>query len=308
MKIVFMGTPEFAAVSLMGLIQSKHCVLAVFTQPDKPAGRKQTLNCSPVKRLAQQNEIPVFQPNTLKDEETLTCLAKLNPDIIIVVAYGKLLPKRILEIPPLGCINLHGSLLPKYRGAAPIQYSVLNGEQQAGLTTMYLAEGMDTGDMILQRATPIGENETSSELFQRLAPMGSELLLETLEKIENATAPRIPQQEQYASYAPMLTKEQAKLSFLEPAIKVHHKICGFSEWPCAYAMLKGKPVKIYHSALAKERFGKPGELLDHQRLIIACGSGAVELMEVQLPGKRRMSARDFINGRFMKKGEQFDID
>lgn len=305
MKLIFMGTPEFAATSLRLLADSEHQILAVYTQPDRPTGRKRRMTPSAVKQVAEERKIPIYQPETLRNPEVINQLEELAPDVIVVVAYGKLLPKEILQIPPKGAVNVHGSLLPKYRGAAPIQRSVLNGDAVTGITTMYLAEGLDTGDMIYQEETAIGENETSSELFLRLAPIGASLLMKTLQAIDQGTAPRIPQREEESSYASVLTKEESPLSFNKPAQEVHNQIRGLCEWPGAVAPFHGKQCKIFRSRLVPDCFGPAGILLDDRRLIIGCRDGAVELLELQLAGAKRTSASDFINGHRMKKGDSF---
>lgn len=294
-----MGTPDFAAVSLQALWEAGHEIAAVFTQPDKPKGRGHKLSFSPVKELALRYDIPVYQPDTLKDAQTVNTLKALAPQVIAVVAYGKLLPVSVLEIPPLGCINVHGSLLPKYRGAAPIQWSVLNGDKKAGVTTMYMAKGMDTGDIILQAETPVGEDETAAELFDRLALLGAQTLCRTLPLLEAGTAPRIKQDEALASHVSMLSKEQAKIDFSLPAERVHHFICGMSDWPCAYTTLSGKRLKIYRShvsAMTSDK--KPGSVVEHkERLTVVCGDGGcVELTEVQYDNGKRMDAAAFLRG------------
>lgn len=306
MKLVFMGTPEFAETSLKALLNDGQQVIAVYTQPDKPQGRKQILTPSPVKVTAEEFNIPVYQPKTLRDPEVIKQLKELAPDVIVVVAYGKILPKEVLDIPSKGAVNVHGSLLPKYRGAAPIQRSVLNGDAVTGITTMYMNEGLDTGDIIYKEETIIGENETSSELFSRLAKVGASLLIKTLNAIENGTAPRIAQNDQESSYAPILTKEESPLSFNKPAIEVHNKIRGLCEWPCAETFLNCKRCKIYKSRVVSGYSGEAGQLLDDKRMIIGCADGAVEILELQLEGAKRTSATDFLNGRRMKKGDFFD--
>ncbi|HIZ54591.1 MAG TPA: methionyl-tRNA formyltransferase [Firmicutes bacterium] len=305
MKIVFMGTPDFAVPSLRVLIAAGHEVQAVYTQPDKPKGRGYKLTPPPVKVLAQENGIPVFQPQTLKDEEVQRQIAALAPDVIVVVAYGKILPQSILELPQYGCINLHGSLLPKYRGAAPIQWSILNGDSTSGVSTMYMAAGVDTGDVILSLETPIGENETADELYTRLSELGAPLLEKTLCLLASGAAPRIPQDDADSSYAPMLTKEMGKIDFSKSDREVHNQIRGLSSWPCAYTIYQGKRLKVYRSSLIHECSGRPGEILDHKRLIVACGTGAVEFLEVQYEGAKRMSGHDFLNGKQIQKGQQF---
>ncbi len=298
-----MGTPDFAVSTLKKLMGSDHEIVAVFTQPDKPVGRKQLFKPPSVKVKALEGGLNVYQPDSLRDEETKKLLSSLDVDVIVVVAYGKILPKEVLDIPKYGCINVHGSLLPKYRGASPIQTSILNGDKVTGVTTMYMSEGLDTGDIIDKAQIEIGDNETASELFARLAPIGAELLCETLNKIETKTIKRTVQDDKLASYAPILTKQMAKIDFLDSAFNVHKKICGLSEWPCAYCYLKGKKLKVYHSCLADGFSGKPGELLDDRRMIIGCCDKAVEFMEIQLEGKKRVAARDFLNGNQIKKGD-----
>lgn len=302
MKIVFMGTPEFAVPCLDALIQKGYEVTGVFTQPDKPKGRGYKLTPPPVKELALQNNIPVFQPVSLKNDEALEQLKSCAPDLIIVVAYGKLLPKTILELPPLGCINVHASLLPKYRGAGPIQWSVLNGEAETGVTTMYMAEGLDTGDMLERISTPIGENETADELHDRLAELGAKVLLSTVEKAEERKLKPEPQDDSLSCYAPMLTKELSLIDFHKPAQQVHNLIRGLSSWPAAHTMYQGKRLKVYESRISEGK-GAPGELLDEKRFIVACGDGAVQFVSVQYEGGKRMAAEDFLRGKHFEKGE-----
>ena len=301
-----MGTPDFAVATLEILIKSHHEVVAVYTQPDKPFGRKKILKASAVKVKAVEGKIPVYQPNSLKGSEEIENIRNINPDVIVVVAYGQILPKGILDIPKYGCINVHASLLPKYRGASPIQSSILNGDDVTGVTTMYMSEGLDTGDIIDYVETNIGENETASELFERLAPMGAMLLDKTLSNIESGSITRTVQDDSKASYAPMLTKEMAKINFNMPARCVRKFICGLSDWPCAYCCLEGKKLKIYRSVLNNDYSGKPGEILDNKRFIVGCKSGAVEFVEVQLEGKKKMLAKDFFNGSSLKRGKILD--
>lgn len=298
MKIVFMGTPEFAVPSLESLIQGKNEVCAVFTQPDKPKGRGYQLACPPVKEVAIKNQIPVYQPVTLKDGTAFDILQRIKPDVIVVVAYGKFLPSDLLHLPTYGCINVHASLLPKYRGAGPIQWAILNGEKETGVTTMFMAEGMDTGDMILKSKLQILPDETADELHDRLSVLGAKLLTETLPLLENGTAPRIKQDESEASYAPMLTKELSPIDFSKTAQQVHDQIRGLSSWPAASVMLQGKRLKIFRSRLAQGFSGEAGQLLDEQRLIVGCADGgAVEFLEVQYEGGKRMDGCAFLRGR-----------
>lgn len=302
MRVVFMGTPDFAVPSLEQLIKDGHEVVGVFAQPDKPKGRGYKLAAPPVKEAALAHQLPVYQPAKMRDGEALAILQELKPEIIVVVAYGKILPKEILDLPEKGCINVHGSLLPKYRGAGPIQWAVINGEKTTGVTTMYMGEGLDTGDIILKEETEIGENETYGELSDRLCQIGAHCLSETMKLIEAGTAVREVQKEEESSYAPMLNKEIAKVDFSRPAEELHHLICGLSPWPVAYTDLDGTLLKI-HRAVKAEGKGKPGELLDKKRMIIACGEGALELTEVQLAGSKRMAAGDFLRGKQLPVGK-----
>ena len=302
MKIVFMGTPDFAVPSLQALIDAGHEVCAVYTQPDKPQGRKQVLTAPPVKELALRHGIPVYQPVTLKNEEEQEKLRALAPEVIIVVAYGKLLPKAVLDIPPRGCINVHGSLLPRWRGAAPIQWSVIAGDQKAGVTTMQMAEGLDTGDMLLTYETAIGARETAGELFDRLAQAGAALLVETLEKLGSIT-PR-PQDDSQSCYAHMLDKQMAVIDWTKSAHEIDCLIRGLSPWPIALTTLAGARLKIY-AAEPVLGTGKPGEVLESdpkKGLTVACGAGALALHEVQLVGGKRMKSADFLRGHAIDKG------
>lgn len=295
MRLLFMGTPEFAVPCLARLIADGYEIAGVFTQPDKPKGRGHKLAPPPVKELALQHNLPVYQPEKLRDGRALEIFRSLKPDLAVVVAYGRILPKELLEVPPFGCINVHGSLLPKYRGAAPIQWSVLNGDPSGGITTMYMAEGLDSGDMILQEETPIGENETSGELYERLSQMGASLLVETVKQVLAGNAPRIPQEESQATLAPMLEKSMGQLDFSKPAFAVHKWICGMNPWPAASTLLDGMPVKVYRSRIVQGE-GEPGTILPGKGLTIACGQGAVELLEIQAQGGKRMAAADYLRG------------
>lgn len=303
MNIVFMGTPDFAAASLSALIEAGHTISAVFTQPDKPVGRHRVLTAPPVKELALKHNIEVFQPETLKDGRAEEILRKLSPELIAVVAYGKLIPEQILSIPPLGCINVHGSLLPALRGAAPIQWSVINGEKYAGVTTMYMDKGLDTGDIILSDKTEIKEGETSGELYERLAPMGAQLLLKTVKLLSEGNAECTPQDNSKATYAPMLNKEMAVLDFGRNAKELCSLICGLNPWPVAYTGLDGKRLKVFR-AVSCEGKGDAGTLIDDKRFIVACGDGAIELLEVQLEGAKAQSGQEFMRGRRLPVGTQ----
>lgn len=302
MRIVFMGTPDFAVPSLQALIDAGHDVCAVYTQPDKPQGRKQILTAPPVKTLALEHDIPVFQPNTLKNEDEQARLRELAPEVIIVVAYGKLLPKAVLDIPPHGCINVHGSLLPRWRGAAPIQWAVIAGDEMAGVTTMQMAEGLDTGDMLLTYETKVGEKETAGELFDRLAQSGAELLTQTLVKLDEIT-PR-PQDDAQSCYAHMLDKQMAVIDWSKSAHEIDCLIRGLNPWPIALTTLSGERLKVFAAEKAAGR-GEPGTVLEadpKKGLTVACGEGALRLTEIQLVGGKRMKATDFLRGHAIQVG------
>lgn len=302
MRIVFMGTPDFAVPSLQALIDAGHDVCAVYTQPDKPQGRKQILTAPPVKTLALEHDIPVFQPNTLKNEDEQARLRELAPEVIIVVAYGKLLPKAVLDIPPHGCINVHGSLLPRWRGAAPIQWAVIAGDEMAGVTTMQMAEDLDTGDMLLTYETKVGEKETAGELFDRLAQSGAELLTQTLVKLDEIE-PR-PQDDAQSCYAHMLDKQMAVIDWSKSAHEIDCLIRGLNPWPIALTTLSGERLKVFAAEKANGN-GEPGTVLEanpKKGLTVACGEGALGLTEIQLVGGKRMKATDFLRGHAIEVG------
>ena len=306
MRIVFMGTPDFAVPSLQALIDAGHDVCAVYTQPDKPQGRKQILTAPPVKTLALAHDIPVFQPNTLKNEDEQARLRELAPEVIIVVAYGKLLPKAVLDIPPHGCINVHGSLLPRWRGAAPIQWAVIAGDEKAGVTTMQMAEGLDTGDMLLTYETKVGEKETAGELFDRLAQSGAELLTQTLVKLDEIT-PR-PQDDAQSCYAHMLDKQMAVIDWSKSAHEIDCLIRGLNPWPIALTTLSGERLKVFAAEKAAGN-GEPGTVLEadpKKGLTVACGEGALKLTEIQMVGGKRMKATDFLRGHAIEVGTKLN--
>ena len=301
-----MGTPDFAVPSLQALIDAGHDVCAVYTQPDKPQGRKQILTAPPVKTLALEHDIPVFQPNTLKNEDEQARLRELAPEVIIVVAYGKLLPKAVLDIPPHGCINVHGSLLPRWRGAAPIQWAVIAGDEMAGVTTMQMAEGLDTGDMLLTYETKVGEKETAGELFDRLAQSGAELLIQTLVKLDEIT-PR-PQDDAQSCYAHMLDKQMAVIDWSKSAHEIDCLIRGLNPWPIALTTLSGERLKVFAAEKAAGN-GEPGTVLEadpKKGLTVACGEGALKLIEIQLVGGKRMKATDFLRGHVIEVGTKLN--
>ncbi len=305
MRIVFMGTPDFAAAILKRLIDTGRNVVGVFSQPDKPVGRKQIIMPTATKQLAMEHDIPVFQPAKLRDGTALEIMKELAPDLVVVAAYGKILPKDLLDVPPLGNVNVHGSLLPKYRGSAPIQWSVINGDKVTGVTTMYMAEGMDTGDMILKMETPIGEDETSGELFERMAALGADAIEKTLTLFDEGNVPRTVQNDEEMTLAPMLKKEMGELDFTKSPEEIHNLVRGLNPWPTAFTFLDGKTLKVHKTAVVSGFSGNPGELLDGKRCVIACGDGAVEFLSVQPEGKNAMSGGDFIRGRRLEKGALF---
>lgn len=304
MRIVFMGTPDFAAASLKKLIDEKYDIAAVFTQPDKPRDRGMKLSYSPVKELALENNIPVYQPTKLRDGTATELIKSLDPDILVVVAYGRILPDDMLEVPKYGAINVHASLLPKYRGAAPIQWAVLNGDKITGVTTMYLASEMDTGDIIYTSETEIGEFETSGELFDRLMVMGAELLDRTLRDIEAGTAPRTQQDHSKASYVKMLDKSLSPIEWAKTPREIIKQIYGLQPWPVATAELDGKVFKIYSAEYTQNKTVKaPGSVVSAGKkgIEIACLGGETLLItELQAAGKKRMKASDYLLGHPIK--------
>ncbi len=304
MRIVFMGTPDFAAASLKKLIDEKYDIAAVFTQPDKPRDRGMKLSYSPVKELALENNIPVYQPTKLRDGTATELIKSLRPDILVVVAYGRILPDDMLEVPKYGAINVHASLLPKYRGAAPIQWAVLNGDKITGVTTMYLASEMDTGDIIYTAETEIGEFETSGELFDRLMVMGAELLDRTLRDIEAGTAPRTQQDHSKASYVKMLDKSLSPIEWAKTPREIIKQIYGLQPWPVATAELDGKVFKIYSAEYTQNKTVKaPGSVVSAGKkgIEIACLGGETLLItELQAAGKKRMKASDYLLGHPIK--------
>lgn len=300
MKIVFMGTPDFAVPCLDSLINAGHEICAVFSQPDKPVGRKQILTAPPVKARALELGIDVYQPSSLKNDDTAYNIIKeLNPDVCVVVAYGKILPSNILYATKYGCINVHASLLPKYRGASPVQWAIVCGEKKSGVSTMLLNEGMDTGDILLQSETEIGENETAEELFDRLSEMGAKLIVKTLEQLENSMITPIKQNEDNATYAPIIKKEDALIDFSKSAHEICCLIRGLHFWPVAYTMVEGKRLKIFSANEIKAEKGESGEILSQEKsIVVKCGgNSAIEINEIQLEGSKRMMTADFLNGR-----------
>ena len=304
MRIVYMGTPDFAVPALEKLAQSPdYTVAAVFTQPDKPKGRKMVMTPPDVKVCAEKLGIPVFQPSSMRSEEAYNSLKELNPDVIVVAAYGQILPKAVLDLPKFGCVNIHGSLLPKYRGAAPIQQSVLDGEKVTGVTTMLMDVGLDTGDILLKAETEIGENETAGELFDRLAVLGGELIVETLDKLKKGEITPQKQDESLATHTSKITKELCPIDFNKTAYEVHNKVRGLNPWPVAVTEIAGKTVKVY-STRVSEMKGEPGTILSLKPFVVACGDKSVELIEIQPQGKKRMTAQAFLAGHKLNIGDK----
>ena len=303
MRILFMGTPDIAAASLRRLIEAGHDICGVFTRADKPVGRKQVLTAPPVKQVALEHNIPVYQPATLRDGEAARIIRRLAPELCVVVAYGRILPPEVLAIPPRGCINLHVSLLPKYRGAAPVQWVVLNGDAETGVSIMYLDEGLDTGDILKVAPMQIGPEETSGELFERITAQGAETLLETIASIAEGTAVRTPQDHSKATLAPPLTKEMARFAFDQPAQKLHDLVRGMNPWPVAYFEQEGKKIKVRKSHVAAGS-GAPGTVLSIKPLTIACAEGALELDEVVPEGSKPMAGSAWAAGRRLKAGDR----
>ena len=301
MRIVFMGTPDFAVPSLEGLIGAGHQVCGVFCQPDKPVGRHQNkLQAPPVKQTALKHGIPVFQPTKLRDGTALAQLKELDPELIVVAAYGRILPDDILELPPMGCINVHSSLLPKYRGAAPINWAVLNGDSETGVTIMHMAHDLDAGDIIDQAATPIDPDETVVSLHDRLAQMGAELLVKVVADIAAGTAARTPQDHGQATLAPMLSRELSPMDFTRPARELHNQVRGLIPWPAAVTELGGSRCKVFSTSVLDARTdAAPGAIVaaGKEGIQVACGGGTVlRIDELQADGGKRMRAADYLRG------------
>lgn len=307
MNIVFMGTPDFSVPCLQRLIDDGHTVSAVFTQPDKPKGRGHHMMPPPVKELAVKYDIPVYQPQKLRNSDAADILKEINPELIIVVAYGQILPKDILELPKYGCINIHASLLPRYRGAAPIQWCVLNGEKKSGVTAMQMDVGLDTGDMLLSAETEIGGDDTAEDLHDKLSILGAQIMSETIGQLEKGELKPQKQDDSLSNYAPMLSKEMCPIDWNESAQKVHNKVRGLYSWPCATSELDEKMIKIHKTVLCGKVNGKPGEIVQSdKKLVVACGDGeGVEIKILQAQGKKAMNAADYLRGNPVEKGKIF---
>lgn len=295
-NIVFMGTPEFA-VPCLDILNQHYNVTAVYTQPDRPKGRGQKLAMSPVKEYALKHNLPVYQPEKIKTPECVAKLRELKPDLIIVVAFGQILSKEILDIPPLGCVNVHGSLLPRWRGAAPIHWSIISGDKQTGITTMYMDVGLDTGDMILKATTEITPDMTTAQLHDKLMVQGADLLLQTVQLIEENKAPREKQNDNLSCYAKMLNNDNCRIDWTKSAQDIHNLVRGLNSLPVAYTTLNNKKFKIWQTRVTTGT-GNPGQIikLTKQSIIVATGEGALELLEIQPPNKAKMPASSYING------------
>ena len=304
LKIVFMGTPDYAVKTLEKLVSSKHTVAAVFAQPDKPVGRKRILTPPPVKVCAESHSIPVFQPETLRDGKAKEILENIKPDVIVVVAYGKILPEEILNLPRFGCVNGHASLLPKYRGASPIQWSIVCGEKVTGVTTMLMDKGMDTGDILKQIEVNIGEEETAEELFERLSEISADLMTETLKEMEEGTLTPRKQDETKATYAPIIKKEMALLDFCKSAEEIHNAVRGYYSWPCAYFYINSKRIKAIKCIIGEKTDKKAGTVIGNtDYLEIACGDGvSVKFECLQPEGSKQMSAKQMLCGNPVSLG------
>ena len=301
-----MGTPDFAVPSLKALIDHGYDVVGVFCQPDRPKGRGHKLAACPVKEVALEHDIPVFQPERIKREEGVEMLKSCAPDLCVTAAFGQLLSQEILDIPPMGTVNVHSSLLPKHRGSAPINWSVIMGDQVTGVTTMFTDKGMDTGDILLMRETPIGEKENAGELSDRLAVMGAELLVETIRELENGTLKRIPQDHEQATYEPKMDKELGRIDWAKTAQEIDWLVRGTTPWPGAFTTLGDQTIKIFEIEIKDgAATGQPGEIIcadAKQGLVVSCGDHNVELLAIQMPGAKRMNAKDYLRGHTMDTG------
>ena len=305
MNIIFMGTPDFSVPALRALVEGGHKVTAVVTQPDKPKGRGKAVQMTPVKEAALELDIPVYQPAKVREEGFLQQLKDLNPEVIVVAAFGQILPQRLLDIPAYGCINIHASLLPKYRGAAPIQWVIIDGEKETGITTMQMNAGLDTGDMLEKRVVPIDPDETGGSLHDKLSAAGGELILSTLEKLEKGLRTPEPQTEENTCYAKMLTKALGKMDWEKTAVELERLIRGLNPWPSAYTGLDGKTLKIWQAKVLEEEYeGKPGCVVRAKKddLFVKTGKGTLAITSLQLEGKKRMDAGAFLRGYPVEEG------
>lgn len=309
MRIVFMGTPDFSVPTLESLIDSRHQVAAVVTQPDKPRGRGKEILMSPVKEAAIKHKIPVFQPVRARDDAFVEELRRLSPDVAVVIAFGQILSRELLQIPVYGCVNIHASLLPRYRGAAPIQWAVINGDEETGLTTMMMDEGMDTGDMLEKLVVPLNPKETGGSLFDRLSLLGGDLILSTLDKLEAGTIQRIPQDHDKATYVKKISKASGEIDWAQDAAYIERFIRGMAPWPSAYTFLEGKMLKIWAAKTLMDESGRPcGEVLDtsEKGIKVQTGKGMLMITSIQLEGRKRMDTAAFLRGFPLKPGMRLE--
>ncbi len=313
MDIIFMGTPDLAATVFEKLLGSNHNILAVVTQPDKPYGRGKKIRYSPVKELALEHNIPVLQPIKARDEDFISELEKYKAEIIVVAAYGQILPESIIDMPKFGCVNVHTSLLPKYRGASPIQWAIMNGDKETGVTIMHMDASLDTGDVIIQEEIIIDKKETADSLHDKLAICGGSLVLEAIKLIEKGSAPSVKQDDSKASYVKLIDKSEGNIDFADPAVVIERKIRGLNPWPSAYTFLKGQNLKVWQADVIEEdeevmevagKQAGPGEIIEisDNGLIVKTGQGYLKLLEIQLAGKKRMKVDDFLRGNKVEKG------
>lgn len=305
MKIAFMGTPDFSVKCLSALADSEHEVVGVFCQSDKPVGRKQELKMPEVKIEALKHGYKIFQPKSLKNGAGVEILKEIKPDLVIVVAYGKILPSDFLAFPKYGCINIHASILPKYRGASPIQWSVINGDSETGVTAMQMDEGLDTGDILLCEKIPIGENDTAEQMFEKLSSLGAQVMLKAIESAESGTLNPVKQNESLATKVGLLSKKDSPINWNDTAQNIHNKIRGLYSWPCASTVLFGKTLKIYSSVMTDIKGSNiPGQVVSSSgEIVVCCGDNrCIKLLEVHLEGKKRMEAKMFLNGCKIEKG------
>lgn len=305
MKVLFMGTPDFAVHTLKEIVQAGHEVIGVVTQPDKVKGRGGKVSFPEVKEAALKLNLPVYQPVRVKEPDFIQKVRDLNPEVIVVAAFGQILPKNLLDIPPYGCINVHASLLPKYRGAAPIQAAIINGEKETGVTIMYMDVGLDTGDMILQEKITISEDETGGSLSEKLGILGAKLLVKTLDMLKGGTAVRIPQDNTQATYVKMMDKEMGNIDFTMPAIYIERLIRGLDPWPSAFTRLNGKNLKLWKAKVVEyQSDAKPGEVVEVNKdsFMVMTGKDALMITELQLEGKKRLSTGEFLRGYRLEKG------
>ncbi|MBV9506642.1 MAG: methionyl-tRNA formyltransferase [Acidobacteriia bacterium] len=305
MRLIFLGTPAFAVPTLARIVEAGHQVIAVVTQPDRPHGRGLEPRPSPVKHTALHFGLPVFQPDRVRRPEAVEYLRSLGAELMVVVGYGQILPQAIIDLAPRGIINVHASLLPKYRGAAPIQWAIIQGEERTGVTTMQINAGLDTGDMLLKAAIVIGPEENAVELGERLATLGADLLVQTLDELAAGKIAPEPQNPADATYAPILNKEDGRIDWNQPAAAIHNRVRGLQPWPGAYTTFRGQSLHIWRSRPHLETGMAPGHFLGLKPLAIACGAGSLELLEVQLAGRKRIAAADFVNGQRPQRTEFF---